>query len=469
MIKIAFVDLLHLYNDHHGIYALAGVLKRNDAQLYFVSSRNFSKILKQIQCIRPDLVCYSSFSSTISLYAAFDDIAKKRFKFKSIIGGPGPTFDWSTLRNSSIDAICVGEGEYAIVDYIQNGFEPAKNIFNRNAPFPTDFYPLADMDNLPFPDRSVVYKTDPLLKQSPSKQFFSGRGCPYNCSYCFNHKFREIFHGCGPQVRKKSVDYLIEEIKDVRRHYPLKEIIFNDDIFILGQKWFTEFCDRYPREVGLPYTCNVRADLINEELAAGLRQSSCQGVNWAIETGNEQIRNNVLNRNMPDDQIYHAARCLTKYGIRFRTGNILGLPGETLTQMYETVEMNIKVKPYLGLANIFIPFPGLKLTQYAMEQGCCRQTDIRDLPKDYFSNSMLDFSEKEKNLIYKLFCLFPLFVQWPRLFHNLKIRKALLKMPRFVLRLIYEPVYTYKMSRLCIPRVPLRAKLRMVLRHLKNL
>ena len=467
--KILFVDLLNLYNDHHGIYALAGALKGKDAQLFFTGSRNFSRILKKINTIEPDLICYSSFSSTIPLYISFDKRVKQSFNVTSVIGGPGPTFDWSTLRDSSINAICIGEGEYAIVDYIQNGFEPAKNIFNRKDPFPADFYPLADMDKLPFPDRSVVYDTDSLLKKSPSKQFFSGRGCPYNCSYCFNHKFREIFKDCGPAVRKKSVDYLLEEIKDVMRHYPLKEIVFNDDIFILGEKWFSEFCDRYPAEIGLPYTCNVRADLIDEGIAAGLRESLCQGVNWAIETGNQQIRNNILNRNMPDDQIYRAAQCLNRHGIRFRTGNIIGLPGETPGQIYETVEMNIKVRPYLGLANIFIPFPGLKLTQYAMEQGCCRQPDIRDLPKDYFSNTLLDFSEKEKNLIYKLFCLFPLFVQWPVLFYNLKIRKALLRMPRFVLRLIYEPVYTYKMSRLCIPRVPLCAKLRMVLRHLKNL
>ncbi len=467
--KIVFVDLLNLYNDYHGIYALAGALKGKGAHLFFIGSRKFPLILEKIKTIDPDLLCYSSFSATLPLYISFDKLVKKSVNARSLIGGPGPTFDWSTLRDSSIDAICIGEGEYAIVDYIQNGFEPAKNIFNRDDPFPTAFYPLADMDNLPFPDRSVVYNTDTLLRESPSKQFFSGRGCPYNCSYCFNHKFRELFQGCGPQVRKKSVDYLLEEIKDVRKHYPLKEIVFNDDIFILEKKWFSEFCDRYPGEIGLPYTCNVRADLITDEIVAGLRDSFCQGVNWAIETGNQQIRNNVLNRNMPDDQIYHAAQCLSKYGIRFRTGNILGLPGETLVQMYETVEMNIKVKPYLGLANIFIPFPGLKLTQYAMEQGCCRQPDIRKLPKDYFSNTMLNFSEKEKNLIYKLFCLFPLFVQWPVLFYNLKIRKALLNVPRILLRLIYELVYTYKMSRLCIPRVPLRIKLRMVLRHLKNL
>jgi len=467
--KIVFIDLLHIYYDHHGIYALASVLRRKNAQLFFISSRKFSTVLKRLKTIGPDLVCYSSFSATIPLYSAFDAIAKNAINFKSIIGGPGPTFDWSSLRESTIDAVCVGEGEYAIADFIDNGCKAAGNILSRQDAFPNMFYPLVDMDDLPFPDRSVVYDVDTLLRDTPSKQFFSGRGCPYNCSYCFNHKFRELFQKCGSLVRRKSVDYLLDEIKDVRRHYPLKEIIFNDDLFILQKEWFLAFCERYPEEIGLPYTCNVRANLIDDEIAAGLRQSRCQGVNWAIETGDEQLRNNILNRDMTDEQIYHAAQCLTKYRVPFRTGNILGLPGETPPQMEETVKMNIRVKPYIGLANIFIPFPGLKLTQYAMEQGCCRQPDIRDLPRDYFSTSMLNFSQKEKNRIYKLFCLFPWFVRWPFLFYHQRIRKGLLALPGFVLRSVYEIFYTYKMSRLCIPRTSLRLKFRMALRHLKNL
>jgi len=467
--KLVFVDLLNLYNDHHGIYSLASILKREDIQLFFVGSRRFPKILRQLETINPDLICYSSFSATIPLYIAFDRIVKKSLAVKSLIGGPGPTFDWVSLKNSTIDAICVGEGEYAIVDFLENGFKSTKNIFCREDNFPDTFYPLVNMNELPFPDRSIVYNNDTLLKDSPSKQFFSGRGCPYKCSYCFNHQFREMFQACGPFVRKKSVDYLIEEIKDVQKRYPLKEVVFNDDLFIVQKGWFSDFCERYPREIGLPYTCNVRANLIDEDISSGLRQSGCQGVNWAIETGNEKIRNSVLNRDMPDEQIYSAAECLTKHGIRFRTGNIIGLPGETLPQIYETVEMNIRVRPFVGLANIFIPFPGLKLTQYAMEQGFCQQPNIRDLPKDYFSKSMLNFSAKEKSLIYKLFCLFPVFVQWPFLFNKPLFRRILIAIPGFLLRIGYEIIYTYKMSRLCIPKTSLKLKFRMALRHLKNL
>lgn len=469
MKTIAFVDLLHLYNDHHGIYALTSVLRRKDTSLFFISSRNITKAIRHLKEVRPDMVLYSSFSATIPQYITFDKIAKSAISFTSVIGGPGPTTNCSTIRESTIDAICVGEGEYAIVDFIESDGQSTGNIFRREDAFPTDFNPLVNMDDLPFPDRATVYETDTLLRDMPSKQFFSGRGCPYNCSYCFNHQFRKMFQGCGPLVRKKSVDYFIEEIKDIHKKYPLTEVVFNDDLFIVQKKWFAEFCDRYPREVGLPYTCNIRADLINEDIAAGLRDSLCRGVNWAIETGNEAMRNETLRRDMTDEQIYQAARCLKKYDIPFRTGNILGLPGETLAQMYQTVDMNINVRPYLGLANIFAPFPGSKLTLYAIEHGFYQPSDAGTVPKDYFSKSILNFNPEEKNRIYKLFCLFPLFIQWPVLFHKTGLRRSLMALPNIVLRPAYELIYTFKMARLCIPRTPLKLKFRMVLRHLKNL
>ena len=55
---------------------------------------------------------YSAYSSEIPLYVEFDKLVKKNLGIKSVIGGPGPTFDWKIIKNnnSTIDALCVGEG-----------------------------------------------------------------------------------------------------------------------------------------------------------------------------------------------------------------------------------------------------------------------------------------------------------------------------------------------------------------------
>ena len=464
-----FVDLLNLFWDQHGICSMAGVMRNSDIDVHFVGTCSFKKALKRIAALEPDVLLYSAFSATIPTYIAFDRLAKQSFQAPSVIGGPGATYDWKDLADSTIDAVCVGEGEQAIVDYIRDGFVGGKNIFPRGQDLPSEFYPLVDLDELPFPDRSALYAADSLLHDAPSKQFLSGRGCPYHCTYCFNHKFREMFKGCGPVIRKKSVDYLLDEIRHVGRNYPLANVVFNDDTFILDKKWFLEFCERFPREIGLPYTCNVRANLVDEEIAEGLRDSNCRNVNWSIESGNEFLRNEVLRRRMSDEQILRAAELLRRSGIQYRIGNVIGLPGESFEQMLETVDLNIRAQPYMGLANIFVPFPGLELTKYARDHGHYAEVPQGELPRDYFTRSVMNISENDNRRIYKLMCLFPVFVSLPSWFRRPRRRKFLFGLPRFILRVLYEIIYTWKMSRMYVVKTPLWQKVRMAIRYLRNL
>ncbi len=463
-----FVDLLNLFRDQHGVYSMASYMKKQAIGVGYIGTRSFGKALAVIRQVQPDFVLYSSFSGNLSKYIEFDRILKQQMRVTSVIGGPAVTYGCNDLDDSTIDALCVGEGEYAVTSFINDGVV-GKNIAPRGQKPSGNYYPLVDLDNLPLPDCSVVYKRDSLLRNALSKQFFSGRGCPYNCTYCFNHAFYEMFKDCGQIVRKKSIGYLLEEIRQVRQDYPLANVVFNDDTFILDKKWFLEFCQRFPREIGLPYTCNIRANLIDEEIARGLKESNCRNVTWSIESGNERIRNELLLRKMSDTQILHAAELLHKYDIAFRIGNVIALPGESLTEMCQTVGLNIRARPYLGLANIFVPYRGLALTRFAKEHGYYNDRAENELPKDYFTTSVLNYTPEEKCLIYKLMCLFPIFVRFPSLFRTPRLRESLFALPRAILRVIYEMMYTFKMSRIYVVKTPFVQKCRMAIRYLRNL
>jgi len=131
---------------------------------------------------------------------------------------------------------------------------------------------------------------------------------------------------------------------------------------------------------------------------------------------------------------------LNKYGIKHRVGNVIGLPGETFEQMLETVDLNIKIKPNLGLANIFIPYPGLELTDYAVRGGYY-ETNNNKLPPNYWTRSVLKISPADNLRIQKLVNLFPLFIRFPQLFGNLRLRDFLFSLPKIQLRIIYEIFY----------------------------
>ncbi|MFH0772210.1 MAG: radical SAM protein [Candidatus Omnitrophota bacterium] len=464
--KILFVDLIRHYYDQHGVYSLAAVIKTlPGAQVGYIAARRFDKAIKLILRSKPDLIFYSSFSPNLPIYAAFDALLKKTMNVPSLIGGPGPTYDWPLLKGTTFDAICLGEGEYALKEFIQNGLRPAKNIIRNGEAFPKEFYPFIDLDRIPLPERSIIYEQDSLLREMPSKQFLSGRGCPYHCTYCFNHVYEEMFKTCGMYVRKKSVDYLLEEIADVKKKYPLQDVCFNDDVFILDKKWFWEFAEKFPRNFKLNYTCNVRANLINEDIVRALKQSGCRAVNWSIETGNERLRNVVLKRQMRDEMIYQTAGLLKKYKITFRIGNLLGIPGETLGQMDETIAMNIRARPFLAQANIFVPYTGLELTNYAIEKYHYFVMPVDKLPKNYFARTVMNIPSKMKRLIRRRLYLFPFFVEYPALFFTPFLKRLALSIPECFTQPVYKFVNAFKLRRVYLPKITFKLGIRIAYRH----
>lgn len=468
MKKVVFVDLVNIAFDQHGVYSLSAYMKQHGLEVGFVSSRNRNVVLAHLKRIGPDYVLYSSKTDEMPKYVQFDRLLKQHLATTSVIGGPGPTYGWEELSESSIDAICIGEGEIALVDFITQGVT-GKNLFFRGDHPSGEYHPFVELDRMPFPDRSVVYDADPLIRNLPSKQFLSGRGCPYRCTYCLSSKFRKTFQGCGSIVRKKSVEYLLEEISLVRQQYPLNMVVFSDDTFVLDKKWLLEFFERYPREIGLPYSCNIRADLVDEDIVRGLKESCCRNVRWSIESGNTHLRNSVLHRDMSEEQILRTAELLHSYAVDFSVGNLIGLPGENFDQMLETVELNSRVRPYLGLGNIFVPFPGLDLTKYAIENGYYDEKPQSEIPRDFFTKSILNYLPEERVRIGKLSCLFPLFVSFPFLYRNKGVQNMLFSLPRFLLRAIHESVKTYKMSRMFNSHTPLLQKIRVGARYLQTI
>lgn len=466
--KVAFVDFSNNFFDRHSIYCLSAYLKINGIETHYINNKNFSKAISSIKKINPDLLIYSAYSSDIPLFIKFDKIAKKSLGIKSIIGGPGPTFDWKILNNCTIDAVCLGEGEQALADFIKAGFSPSGNIITNRDSIPSEFLPFIDINNIPFCDRELVYENDFVLRNMPNKQFLSGRGCPYMCTYCHNNIQNKMFKKCGHIVRKKSVDYLIEEIKEVKRRYPLKVVVFQDDTFILNKKWLFEFCRRFPREIGLPYTCNIRADLIDEEIVRSLKESNCVCAYWSIESGNEFFRNNLLKRKMSEVQILETARLLNKYKISGRNGGMIGLPGEKIEEMLQTLELNIKTKPEFGFASIFIPFPGLELTNYALEHNYLSEAALNNLPKNTHLHSVLNFTDNEKSIIQKITYLYPILVSYPGLYYNRRIYNVLLKLPKTLLYIFFNIFSGYKLSKLYKVKTPLLLKMAIMWRYLKN-
>ena len=457
MKKITFVISEARLHEQLSIMALSASLKNagHETSLVFFQNDplNRDRIVKEIKKENPDFIAFSFMSCVKEHYVELGRYIKQHINIPIIIGGPAATFDSDlcNFNDSPFDAVCIGEGDISIVDFVNNYSSSGNSIALHNFVMRSrsggqvrgELLDLIDpLDQLPFPDRKIIYDKDDFLRNSKIKMFMSGRGCPYQCTYCFNHKYNSMYRGKGHIVRHKSVDYFLEEIRQIKKEYPLEGIIFEDDIFIINKEWLAEFAEKYPVKIGLPYMCYVRPNLVTEEIARLLKISGCYSVRVAIECGNESLRNKILRRNLSDEQILKSCQILHDAGLKVGTINILGLPTETIENMQETLNLNRACKPEHVSANLFMPLPGVDLTNYAIEKGLLDENFTS--PKSSHHASEMKYPDDVKSFLYPFKALFPLMAQKK---HIGIIAPLLMKLPRPILKIIDSCYRLYSNSR----------------------
>jgi len=416
-----------------GILHLSSVLKQagHEVRLCIVDQEDPLEAAEEFE---PGIVGYSVTTGLQKHYLDLNGRIKERFDVFSVFGGPHPTFFPEMIEDDGVDGICIGEGEGAMLDLAQalengslkpdihNWWFKVNGEVVRNPVRPY----IENLDELPFPDRDLVYEQHQPTRHSKIKHFFSGRGCPYDCSYCFNHALFEIYKGHGKRARKRSVDVVLAEINDVRDKYPLAFVVFLDDTFTIRKDWMEEFSDEYPDQVGLPFFCNVRANLVTEELVGQLRDAGCVSVGMGIEAGNDRLRNMVLRRDMTKEQIVEACQMLRGAGISVMSTNMLGLPTGGLEDDLETLRLNVRCRPAFANAFIFQPYPRTQLGELARSEGLVEGT-FDDISVSAWDSSVLRYPPEEKRQIENLQKLFAVTVEWPWL---LPLVRRLVQLPK---------------------------------------
>lgn len=410
-----------------GVLLLSAILEKHKhtTKLIGLKTHYLKKFLIDFD---PDVIAYSVSSPDISLIKKADTVVKEWAHGSSktvlrIMGGPHPTYSPEILDEMALDAICLGDGDNAIVEMIDRfrRKEDLSGIPNVVTPGenPNDIKKelFTNLDDLPFLNRAVFYEAAPYMQDFGLRSFMYSRGCPYDCTYCFNHAYKKIFRNCGNLLRRHSVDYVIAEIKHVVKNYPRVTLVkFTDDTFAHQvDDWLCEFLDRYKKEIGLPFYCLMRPNTLTENMARLLSSAGCISMCMAIETGNEKVRNNILKRGLTDEVVIDSFRFAKKYGIKTWGNTLFAIPGTTFEDDFNSFLFVKKLDITAPTFCPFYPYPKLSLTEYAKEMGI--------LEKNYDSSHKIGYmtplncySEKEKKMQLSLSYLAPLFCSLPDFF-----------------------------------------------------
>ena len=387
--------------------SLSAVLKANGHKtslIDFTFGLSYEKAMAQLKEFNPDILCMSARSTEFVPNVKFAEFLRtNNIKIPIFVGGSHPTIDpEDAISHKCFDGICIGEGEYALLELVEKiernqDYSNVKNFwFNRsNSIIKNPTRPLIeDIDELPMYDYELFDMKTYMKARNGQFDYIATRGCPFQCTFCINPTLQGIYKG-SKFVRHFSVDRIIKDLKYLVPKYNIREIIFFDETFNMNIKRLREFSEKYSKEINIPFECDARADLCNEEVMQLLKKANCDRINLAIESGDSEVRNKLLKKNISDQQIISAFHLAKKYGINTMSLNMIGLPFETKEQIQKTIDLNKKTMPDSLQVSIFNPFPGSELYEFCKKNNLIRK---KDYSISYYTGTSLynpNITEKE--------------------------------------------------------------------------
>ncbi|MCK9612278.1 MAG: B12-binding domain-containing radical SAM protein [Bacteroidales bacterium] len=436
--RILFFDIGEI--DYKGIEILTAVLKQHGHTVdllldpglgkhYYLKlpflNRLFSKnfLVKKAIAFNPDLIGMSVVTNNFHYFREFGQKLKLAADIPIIVGGIHPTsVPEEVIKEDWVDMVCVGDGEEAISELAEK-MENHQDIFHiknlwikdkNGKVYKNELRPLTEnIDLHPFPDRSIYHQYGVLGKRI---RFMTGRGCPYQCTFCVN-SFRNDLYPGQAYLRKRSVKSIIEELELIKKEYKPKAIRFEDDVFVLNMEWLREFKIEYIKKIGLPFHCYITPSGVKQDVINELRACGCNSIAMGIQSGNPELRSKILNRHYKNSTVTEAAKIIKKSGIKLYAEYMFGIPEETPAKMWETVRLAEEVNADNNWTSIFYPYPKTKLGDYAIENKLIDYPAYNKMISGYGNpHSMSILNHPHATEAFKFKALLPLYLALPFFF-----------------------------------------------------
>jgi radical SAM superfamily enzyme YgiQ (UPF0313 family) len=215
-----------------------------------------------------------------------------------------------------------------------------------------------DMDDLPSPDYGAFpYKRFsywPALHRRPFVTLHASRGCPFACGYYCPHSVVQ-----GSVYRSRSVDLLIQDVREMIARYGARSIQFRDPVFTLRKDRVHELCQGFHSAgVRVQWGCETRVDTLDRDLLTAMRDAGLRSINLGIEAFDERVmalsRRKAAGREHQNDMVKFCDRI----GIKVTAFYIIGLPGDTPETVRRTIDYARKLNTHLAQVTISTPYPG---------------------------------------------------------------------------------------------------------------
>jgi anaerobic magnesium-protoporphyrin IX monomethyl ester cyclase len=349
------------------------------------------EIRETVERCRPDMVGISLWTTYAASAFHVAAICKTVSPVCSVVvGGPHATVRAEeTLRICpAIDYVVRGEGEATSVELAKHltgggpGLEAIAGLSFRCAGDvvhnPSRHY-VKNLDEVPLPDRSLLINGRTYSSEDMGL-IMTTRGCPFSCSFCATET---------RQVRCRSIERVVAEIKAVKAAYGTTQFSFKDDSFTVNKSRVAAFCDALRHEgLRIGWECNTRVDLVTEDLLVRMKNAGCNSIKVGVESGSDAVLAR-MNKGITLDQARRAAALFRKVGIHWTGYFLMGTPGETVEDVYRTLDFMYEIRPDFASIGVYEPFPGTPIFDEGIRRGLVKPdmtwADFRSmLPNHYY-------------------------------------------------------------------------------------
>lgn len=366
------------------------------------------RVVRQVIAQNPDLVGISVFASN---YQWALDISRRIKAIKNIpiiFGGIHPiTVPGAVLENDCVDYVCRGEGEKPLLELLQameknQSARSILNLWSKNDGkiIENPIRPLCDLDTLPMPDKCLFENDIPIRYMYLT---VTTKGCPFACAFCSNSYLKEFEKGKGRFFRQRSVEKVMEELIHYKQRYDYQWVDIKNNTFPADKKWTLEFLERYTRQIAVPLRVMGHPKKIDDEIAAAMKKAGVWRVQLGVESLDEDLRRDLLERHETNEQILNAMSVMDRHGIGYSVDYMVGLPGQKTEELEEAAKTLSGFKNAVRITPFWIQYLyGTRLFEFAKMTGAIdsagENAAINGLDHHYIYQGSVKGAEKIRTL-----------------------------------------------------------------------
>lgn len=327
----------------------------------------------------------------------------------TIAGGAHPSvMPEFALQDQNLDFVIIGEGEQAINELVSAlSTDPTKVPSIDGLGYKVDgsihinpkTHFIEDLDSILSPSWHLMnveryFGLDVCHGKRTCTRFFSiitSRGCPARCVFC------TAFNVWGRRYRARSVQNVVDEIKFLKTHYDIEELLIEDDNFTFDVQRAEQICNQIIEDklnIRFDTPNGIAAYKLSPELLLKMKMAGFERINLAIESGNQDALLKRIKKPLRLEKVKEIIEYCQSINLDVGAFFIVGIPGTSIGQMWDNYRFCRKLKLFEPFISVATPYPGSDLYKTCKEHNyLSKDFNLEDLYIRRFSITTNEWGE----------------------------------------------------------------------------